>query len=149
MQMLVDSYKPGLVLEIGTTTITGVDKYSKMVNGKLIAVTYGRVVGTSERVMFNIIERNSELFLYVDNSETPKQVTIRTFNVQMEMGISGKKSEAVIGLCIQHAKLAIKLMTQLFQTGYGFSVEDFYTALEMEEVIDYKGIERLARRSIN
>ena len=141
--------KRGLTMEIGTTTITGIDKYSKMVNGKLIDVSYGRVVGTKERVMFNIFQRNSELLLYIDDSEVPKQVTIRTFNVQMEMGISGKKSEAVIGTSMDTAKLAIKLMTQLFQTGYGFSVEDFYTALEMEEVIDYKSIERLAVKSIN
>lgn len=137
----------GMELVAGGITLKGKNSYSKIIEGRMLSSRVERIVGRDVKVVFSIIHRADELYLYVGNNESPTNIIIKTFNI--EMNVDGRRAEAIVGVTIEKAKSVAYKLEKLFKAGQGFDLEDFHIALEIEELIDYKGIEKAALSQLN
>lgn len=117
--------------------------YLNTVEGKLIYKSVERVINKN---VFSIVNRRSELYLYVGNNENPIDIVISSYNLQMQQG--GLTAEVVIGNCYEQVKGVINLIEKEAKLGYNFSIEDLQVFLEAYELIRYDAIEELALASL-
>lgn len=117
--------------------------YLNTVEGKLIYKSVERVINKN---VFSIVNRRSELYLYVGNNENPIDIVISSYNLQMQQG--GLTAEVVIGNCYEQVKGVINLIEKESKLGYNFSIEDLQVFLEAYELIRYDAIEELALASL-
>lgn len=130
----------------GTNTINRISKrveYLNTVDGNIVSKVVERVIKGS---VFSIINRRSELYLYVGDNETPIDIVISSYNLQMQQG--GLTAEVVIGDSFEEVKSVINKIEASFKQGKAFSILDFQTFLEENELINYKAIEALALKTI-
>lgn len=128
--------------------ITNRNSYSNMVEGTILYNKVERVVLTSNtKTIFSVVQKLSKVYLYVGDNEEPIDVVIKTCNIVMHQ--DGRSCEAIVGINIPKTNKLVHQLEQDFKRGMGFTIKELHEKLESEYLIDYKGLELHAIKSMN
>lgn len=99
-------------------------------------------------VLFNFycITRIRDIQIYVDDSDAPvlEKLCLHSLVVQTIEKLEVRTVEIVTGTSRYSVNVAKDAITKYLYQGYGLDIDDIETVLEMEKLIDYKAIEKLA-----